>query len=144
MTTQVPSNVPPIDDWNQLLAGRVAVVTGGGDGIGGAVRPLFAQHGAHVEIAEIDPERAERVVADITEAGGSARAHVVDVRTEDGVAALAEAVLAEHRGAGAREQRRRLPPARALPEVGARVVGRHVPPQLLARRGRHPRVPREP
>jgi len=96
MTTQVPSNVPPIDDWSQLLAGRVAVVTGGGDGIGGAVSRLFAQHGAHVEIAEIDPERAEQVVADITAAGGSARAHVVDVRTEEGVAALAEAVLSHH------------------------------------------------
>jgi NAD(P)-dependent dehydrogenase (short-subunit alcohol dehydrogenase family) len=95
-TTQDPSNVPSIDDWNQLLAGRVAVVTGGGTGIGGAVARLFARHGAHVEIADIDPALAEQAVADITTAGGSARAHVVDVRTEDGVATLAGAVLAEH------------------------------------------------
>lgn len=95
-SSQDPSNVPPIEDWNRLLAGRTAVVTGGGTGIGGATARLFARHGAHVEIAEIDPELAEAAVADITAAGGSARAHVVDVRTEEGVAALAEAVLAEH------------------------------------------------
>ncbi len=95
-TTQDPANVPPIDDWNHLLAGRTAVVTGGGDGIGGAVSRLFARHGAHVEIAELDPERADRAVADITAAGGSARAHVLDVRDADAVSAFAEAVLAEH------------------------------------------------
>ena len=57
---QRPENVPPIDDWNRLLDGRVAVVTGGGaDGIGGAIARLFARHGALVEIAEIDADRAD-------------------------------------------------------------------------------------
>lgn len=93
---QQPTDVPRIDDWNRLLDGRVAVVTGGGDGIGGAISRLFAAHGAHVEIAEIDSGRAERAVADIVASGGSARAHVVDVTDTDQVAALAEAVLAEH------------------------------------------------
>ena len=96
MTSQHPSDVPPIEDWNQLLAGRVAVVTGGGAGIGGAISRLFARHGAHVEIAEIDSERAERAVADIDAAGGSARAHVIDVRDPEQVARLADAVLTEH------------------------------------------------
>jgi NAD(P)-dependent dehydrogenase (short-subunit alcohol dehydrogenase family) len=95
-TNQVPENVPPIRDWSRLLADRVAVVTGGGDGIGGAIARLFAQHGAHVEIAEIDPERAARVTDDITAAGGSARHHVVDVRDADDVARFADAVLAAH------------------------------------------------
>lgn len=95
-TNQVPENVPPIDDWNRLLAGRVAVVTGGGDGIGGAISRLFARHGAHVEVAEIDPERADRVVREIAAAGGSARAHVVDVTQAEQVARFADAVLAEH------------------------------------------------
>ncbi len=96
MSTQTPANVPPIEDWGRLLDGRVAVVTGGGEGIGGAVSRLFARHGAHVEIAEIDPDRAGRIVAEIEGDGGSARAHVVDVTAEADVARLAEAVLAEH------------------------------------------------
>lgn len=86
-----PSDVPPIGDWNRLLEGRVAVVTGGGDGIGGAISTLFAAHGARVEVAEIDPERAERIAR-----AGVIRSHVVDVTLDDDVARLAEAVLAEH------------------------------------------------
>ncbi len=96
MTVPQPSDVPSIPDWNRLLEGRVAVVTGGGDGIGGAISQLFAQHGALVEIAEIDPERAERTRAAIVEAGGTARAHIVDVTQEADVARLADAVLSEH------------------------------------------------
>ena len=85
--------VPPIDDYGALLADRVAVVTGGGDGIGGAISRLFAAHGAHVEIAEIDEARGEQAVADITAAGGSARLHVVDVRDPDDVERLRTGVL---------------------------------------------------
>lgn len=96
MSTPQPSDVPAIDDWNRLLEGRVAVITGGGDGIGGAISRLFARHGALVEIAEIDPERAERAVADIEAAGGSARAHVIDVTSHDDVTRLADAVLTTH------------------------------------------------
>jgi NAD(P)-dependent dehydrogenase (short-subunit alcohol dehydrogenase family) len=93
---QEPTDVPAIADWNKLLDDKVAVVTGGGDGIGGAISRLFAEHGAKVEIAEIDPERAERKQAEITDAGGTARAHVVDVRSDAEVARFAEAVVAEH------------------------------------------------
>jgi NAD(P)-dependent dehydrogenase (short-subunit alcohol dehydrogenase family) len=78
------------------LDGKVAIVTGGGDGIGGAISRLFARHGAQVEIAEIDADRAAQAVADIEAAGGVARAHVVDVTTEAGVADLAAAVLGHH------------------------------------------------
>jgi NAD(P)-dependent dehydrogenase (short-subunit alcohol dehydrogenase family) len=95
-SSQQPSDVPAIHDWNRLLDGKVAVVTGGGDGIGGAISRLFALHGARVEIAEIDPDRAAKAVAEIEESGGSARAHVVDVREEADVARLKEAVLSEH------------------------------------------------
>jgi NAD(P)-dependent dehydrogenase (short-subunit alcohol dehydrogenase family) len=87
---------PPIADWNRLLDGRVAVVTGGGDGIGGAVSRLFAQHGARVEVAEIDPDRADRIQAEVSAAGGVIRAHVLDVTAPEDVARLADAVLTEH------------------------------------------------
>ncbi|HMQ27888.1 MAG TPA: hypothetical protein PKA98_18005, partial [Acidimicrobiales bacterium] len=43
-----------IEDGNRLLGGRVAVVTGGAGGIGGAISRLFAAHGALVEIADGD------------------------------------------------------------------------------------------
>ncbi|WP_246224308.1 SDR family NAD(P)-dependent oxidoreductase [Mycolicibacterium anyangense] len=87
--SQMPG-VPPITDWNRLLDGRVAVVTGGGAGIGAAVATLFAEHGAVVEVAEIDPQRAAGIAAD------GIRSHVVDVTDDHAVARLAGAVLGEH------------------------------------------------
>lgn len=91
--TQEPMDVARIEDWSRLLDGRVAVVTGGGDGIGGAISRLFAQHGALVEVAEVDPDRAESVVADIAAAGGDAHATVVDVRDSTAVDRFASEVL---------------------------------------------------
>jgi len=87
---------PAIEDGDRLLAGRVAVVTGGAAGIGGAISRLFAAHGGLVEIADVDGEAAATAVAGIEDAGGVARAHVVDVTSADGVAALAAGVLDRH------------------------------------------------
>lgn len=87
---------PVITDWSRLLDGRVAVVTGGGTGIGGAISRLFAQHGAIVEIVDIDEEVANEAVADIRAAGGTACAHVADVTDWDQLQAAASAILAEH------------------------------------------------
>jgi NAD(P)-dependent dehydrogenase (short-subunit alcohol dehydrogenase family) len=96
MSPQQPTDVASIEDWNRLLDGRVAVVTGGGDGIGGAVSTLFAQHGAVVEMAEVDPERAARTCGAIEAAGGRAHAHILDVTDPSAVGRLATEVLAEH------------------------------------------------
>jgi len=96
MSPQRPTDVTPIDQWDRLLEGKVAVVTGGGEGIGAAVTLLFARHGARVEIAEIDPDRADRSRQAVEAAGGVARAHVVDVTVADDVERLAAGVLAEH------------------------------------------------
>jgi NAD(P)-dependent dehydrogenase (short-subunit alcohol dehydrogenase family) len=76
-----------------LLADRVAVVTGGGGGIGAATARLFAQHGAHVVIADIDAGRARDTAQEISKSGGSALPFVIDVRDADQVAALARSVL---------------------------------------------------
>jgi NAD(P)-dependent dehydrogenase (short-subunit alcohol dehydrogenase family) len=91
-----PDDVAPIEDWNQLLRDRVAVVTGGGDGIGGAISKLFAQHGALVEIAEIDFERADRTRRSIEEAGGRVHTQVVDVTDPAAVERTVEAIVDEH------------------------------------------------
>ena len=91
-----PDGVPPIADWNRLLDGRVAVITGGGDGIGAGIARLFAQHGALVEIAELDELRANRIRDEISGGGGRIRSHVVDVTIDEDVARLQDAVLGEH------------------------------------------------
>ena len=65
---------------NGLLTGRVAVVTGGGGGIGAATARLFADHGAQVVVADIDAERAHQTTDQIAASGGFAVAAVADVR----------------------------------------------------------------
>jgi NAD(P)-dependent dehydrogenase (short-subunit alcohol dehydrogenase family) len=57
-----------------LLSGRVALVTGGGGEIGGAIARRFAAEGAAVAVADIRREKAEAVAKDITSAGGRATA----------------------------------------------------------------------
>jgi NAD(P)-dependent dehydrogenase (short-subunit alcohol dehydrogenase family) len=77
----------------RLLVDRVAVVTGGGGGIGAATSRLFAQHGAHVIVADIDAGLARHTADEITATGGSALAVVTDVRDGTQVTALARSVL---------------------------------------------------
>ena len=74
-----------IDGPAPLLADRVAVITGGGAGIGAASGLLFAQHGARWVIVDIDGTLADESVAAIRAAGGTADAIVADVRDSDRV-----------------------------------------------------------
>lgn len=88
---------PPLPESGPLLADRVAVVTGGGGGIGAATARLFAAHGASVVVAEIDEARGRATVDDINATrDAAATLHVVDVRDADQVVALRDAVLAAH------------------------------------------------
>lgn len=61
------------------LAGRVAIVTGAGQGIGASVARLLAEAGASVAINDINPDRAERTAAAIRHAGGQAVAIAADI-----------------------------------------------------------------
>ena len=81
---------------NGLLNDQVAVVTGGGGGIGAATARLFADHGAQVVIADIDAELAQLTAEQITTSGGSVFAIVTDVRDASQVADLARSVLERH------------------------------------------------
>ncbi len=77
------------------LRGKVALITGGGSGIGEASAKLFANEGATVAIAELNAEGAERVADEIREAGGSAMVTSVDVTDNDSCAAAVDAVVDE-------------------------------------------------
>jgi NAD(P)-dependent dehydrogenase (short-subunit alcohol dehydrogenase family) len=81
-----------------LLTGKVAVVTGGGGGIGRGISEAFAAHGARVVVVDIDGERARDTVDAIRSRDGDAgaRAEVVDVREPEQVTALRRSVLDEH------------------------------------------------
>jgi NAD(P)-dependent dehydrogenase (short-subunit alcohol dehydrogenase family) len=62
------------------LAGRVAIVTGGGSGLGEAIARSMAAAGASVALFEINPESGEATAESITaEYGVDARAYTVDV-----------------------------------------------------------------
>ncbi|MCJ2188009.1 SDR family NAD(P)-dependent oxidoreductase [Novosphingobium beihaiensis] len=73
------------------IAGRTAVVTGGGNGIGMGLAKELARHGARVAVADIMPENAERVAAAIREAGGEAVALACDVCERSSIAAMRDA-----------------------------------------------------
>jgi NAD(P)-dependent dehydrogenase (short-subunit alcohol dehydrogenase family) len=71
-------------------ADKVAIVTGGGSGIGEAVSRELARRGARVVVADIDADNAGRVAAAIADSGGRATAHSVDVAKEPDVRSLVE------------------------------------------------------
>ena len=75
------------------LAGRVAIVTGAGSGIGRATATLLAAEGAHVLVADINEPAAAGVAADIVAAGGDAAPSVTDVSVEAQVAAMVAAAV---------------------------------------------------
>jgi NAD(P)-dependent dehydrogenase (short-subunit alcohol dehydrogenase family) len=76
------------------LNGRVALVTGGGSGIGEGICRVLAGQGAVVAVADLDLKAAEAVAGSIVGTGGLSRAFQVDVTKRDSVAALIEAVVA--------------------------------------------------
>ena len=61
------------------LDNKVAIITGAASGMGEATAKLFAAEGAKVIVADINMEGADRVVKEITEAGGTAVSQFVDI-----------------------------------------------------------------
>ncbi|MFQ3894807.1 SDR family NAD(P)-dependent oxidoreductase [Sphingobium sp. R-7] len=75
-----------------ILDRKIAVVTGGGGGIGGATARLLAKCGAAVAVVDIVRERADSVAQDIEAGGGRARAYQVDIADESQIQTMMSSV----------------------------------------------------
>ncbi|WP_422364833.1 SDR family NAD(P)-dependent oxidoreductase [Pelagibius sp.] len=78
------------------LDGRVAVVTGGGQGIGAACARALAEAGAKVVIAELQPERADACAAELAKLGLTVESVPLDVTKSEDVDRVAAEVIAKH------------------------------------------------
>jgi 3-oxoacyl-[acyl-carrier protein] reductase len=78
------------------LKDRIAIVTGGGRGIGRATAKRLSDEGAIVVVVDRDRSEAEEVAAEILEDGGDAWVHPADVSRRDEVERLTEEVAARY------------------------------------------------
>jgi len=77
-------------------AGRVAVVTGAGGGIGGALARKLARNGFRLALVDVDGDAMARTAAAVREAGAEVSVHMADLSDAETVDAVAEAVLRAH------------------------------------------------
>ena len=78
------------------LEGKVAIITGGANGMGAEECRIFAREGAKVIIADILEDEGKRLEAEIAESGGDAVFVRVDVTSEDDWQAVVEATVARY------------------------------------------------
>jgi len=78
------------------LAGKIAIITGAGSGIGREAAKLFAEEGATVVAADRDGAAAAAVAKEIEAAGGKAAWRAVDVSREAEVKAMVDKTVADH------------------------------------------------
>ncbi len=78
------------------LSGRVAVVTGGGSGLGRALCQRFGQEGMHVVLADVMADRVEQAAKELTAEGLDVTGVQADVTSQESVNALRDATLATY------------------------------------------------
>lgn len=74
------------------LTGKIAIITGGGSGIGKAISVLFARQGAAVHILELDAEAAKLTVDTIKNEGGQAFSYTADVTDQKKIVELFQSI----------------------------------------------------
>ncbi len=75
------------------LDGKIALVTGGGNGIGAESARLFASEGATIAVADLNADNAESVAAEINDSGGTAAPIQLDVTDNESCAMTVDAAL---------------------------------------------------
>ena len=81
---------------DRLFDGQVALITGGGSGIGRGIADVLASLGAHVVLASRKQERVDQAAVEIRAAGGRASGMAVDVREQERVQRMIADVQREH------------------------------------------------
>lgn len=114
------------------LAGKVAVVTGGGSGIGAATCRRLAADGAAVLVCDIDADAARRVADAVASDGGQADMVAADVADGDGWARARSRALAQFGGVDITVSNAALQAAGALHTLDAQVWQRHLDVNLTA------------
>jgi NAD(P)-dependent dehydrogenase (short-subunit alcohol dehydrogenase family) len=82
---------------DQSLKGKIALLTGASSGLGRAFALALARAGSSVFLVARREDKLREVVREITEAGGEAAYHVVDVRNVPALYDLVDVVLSRHR-----------------------------------------------
>ena len=96
MTAPIPP-AAPLDVFRPgLFDGQVALITGGGSGIGRGIADTLTALGAHVVLASRKQERVDAAAAEIRAAGGRASAVAVDVREAERVQQVVAQVREAH------------------------------------------------
>jgi len=78
------------------LAGKVAIITGAGRGIGYATAMKFGREGATVITCDINADQAQQAAHDVAEAGGEAMGFRIDVRDPDSLTTMVRQVVARY------------------------------------------------
>jgi 3-oxoacyl-[acyl-carrier protein] reductase len=81
---------------SESMVGQIAVVAGGGSGIGAASARAIAAKGAHVVICDLRIDNAEKIVSEIKAAGGAASARLLDATKEAQVHEVINSIHADH------------------------------------------------
>jgi NAD(P)-dependent dehydrogenase (short-subunit alcohol dehydrogenase family) len=92
----VVRSVPAREErMGRRLKDRIAIISGAGNGIGQAISRRFAEEGAWVLVTDIDEAAARNTAQGITEAGGQAKFHRVDIGSLEQIESAVKSVAEE-------------------------------------------------